>query len=339
MLAYAFDVLDKKKSKAYERLGREDFDNIYDLLASLVLCGTSNLLKRGLLRSHISHTEELSAVRGRVKLTDSMSRMSFQNAKAMCEFDEFSANFTFNQILKATLLYLKSQPINKDIKYGISKVMPYFAEISNMDISLARWDVLTFSRNNAHYDALLYFCRLAYEEAIANQSEGKGKFVAIEDKLLPDLFERFICAFYEKKLSEYLVKHHKRVKWESDNCDMLPDMETDTTIEDKEGNTKLIIETKFSKNTVSVNPKSKLKAGKVKSGNLYQIYAYVKNAAAANPEKTVSGLLLYPQVTTPLKNRYDMGGNLIHVRTVDLNQDFKLIEQDLLDIFGDVYPA
>ena len=40
MLTYAYEVL---KSKEYERLDREVFDSVYDLFATLLLCGTNDL--------------------------------------------------------------------------------------------------------------------------------------------------------------------------------------------------------------------------------------------------------------------------------------------------------
>ena len=46
MLVYAFEVL---KSKDYERLNKEDCEDIYNLLASLLLCGAGILIKRGFL--------------------------------------------------------------------------------------------------------------------------------------------------------------------------------------------------------------------------------------------------------------------------------------------------
>lgn len=98
MLAYAFDVL---KSKEYERLDRENFEEVYDLLATLLLCGTNDLIKRGFLKSYISQSDELTAIRGRVNIGDSFRKLSFQNAKAVCDFDDFSANIYFNQILKS----------------------------------------------------------------------------------------------------------------------------------------------------------------------------------------------------------------------------------------------
>lgn len=66
------------------------------------------------------------------------------------------------------------------------------------------------------------------------------------------------------------------------------------------------------------------------SGNLYQIFTYVKNL---DTEKTgnVSGMLLYAKTdeVVLLNNEYKMGGNAISVKTLDLDCDFTEIKKQL----------
>lgn len=333
MLVYVFEML---KSKEYARLDREDCENIYELLASLLLCGTNNLIKRGFLKSYVNQTDELTAIRGRVNLSASVHKLSFQNAKAVCDFDEFSADIYFNQVIKATFLYLKHRPLNTNIKRDISKILLYFNEIGTMEIGAIKWDSLIFNRNNAHYDTLLYFCRLICEEAIANQSKGKKDFRVLEDKLLPELFEKFICEFYRKHLlPDFKVRYQKQIAWNYDeNYDKPPNMHADTIIESK--TQKLIIDTKFSKTTLQAGYRSDKQT--TKSDNLYQIFAYVINEAESAPDKSISGLLLYPQVdSNPIDLIHYIFGHNIYVRTVNLNQSFDEIKSELQNILRDIF--
>lgn len=326
MLVYAFEIL---KSKEYEQLSREDCKDIHDLLASLLLCGTQTLIKRGFLKNYVGQTEELTTLRGRVDIANSLRRLSFQNARAVCNFDEFSGNVYFNQVLKATFLYLNRQSLQKDIKRDVSKILLYFNEIDTVNISAIKWDVFVFNRNNAHYDILLYFCRLIYEEAVANQDKGKKHFRTLEENLLPTLFERFIYAFYKKHLNDSVLSQ-QQIKWNSDNFDMLPKMSADTVI--TTDGIKLIIDTKFYSKTLQYNRFSDNQT--VISGNLYQIFTYVKNETAQTSDKSVRGMLLYPQVDVPLRKSYTLDGNKIYAQTIDLNQEFAAIKQELLDIYS-----
>ena len=332
MLVYVFDLL---KSKEYTRLEREDCKNIYDLLALLLLCGTNDLIKRGFLKSYINETNDLTTIRGRINIGKSIRKLSFQNAKVVCDFDEFSVNIYFNQVLKTTLLYLKRCPTKASIKQDITKVLLYFNDIGTMEISTIKWDNFVYNRNNAHYDILLYFCRLICEEAIANQTKGKKEFMIFEEKFLPDLFERFICEFYKKHLtSEYKVGK-KQIAWNyDDKYHKPPKMEADTIIENNEQ--KFIIDTKFSKTTLQSSYYSDKKT--VKSDNLYQLFAYVINEANSTPDKMINGMLLYPQVdNTPTNLTHSIFGHYFHVRTVDLNQDFADIKHELQGMIKEIF--
>ena len=69
------------------------------------------------------------------------------------------------------------------------------------------------------------------------------------------------------------------------------------------------------------------------SGNLYQIFTYVKNKDTefGDAPHTVSGMLLYAATDEAIQpnNSYLMSGNKISVKTLDLNQDFAEIALQL----------
>ena len=69
------------------------------------------------------------------------------------------------------------------------------------------------------------------------------------------------------------------------------------------------------------------------SGNLYQIFTYVKNLDTSN-SGNVAGMLLYAktdEIVLP-NNDYKMGGNQISVKTLDLDCEFAEIKRQLDDI-------
>lgn len=69
------------------------------------------------------------------------------------------------------------------------------------------------------------------------------------------------------------------------------------------------------------------------SGNLYQIFTYVKNLDKENTGN-VSGMLLYAKTDEMVlpNNSYKMGGNAISVKTLNLDCDFLEIRKQLDDI-------
>ena len=69
------------------------------------------------------------------------------------------------------------------------------------------------------------------------------------------------------------------------------------------------------------------------SNNLYQIFTYVKNREYqfGNVENKVSGMLLYAKTDEDITpdGVFNMGGNRIGARTLDLNKEFRVIAGEL----------
>ena len=95
----------------------------------------------------------------------------------------------------------------------------------------------------------------------------------------------------------------------------------------------LIIDAKYYTHTLAVG---RFDARTLHSANLYQIFTYVKNKDKAMGEgvHSVSGMLLYARTDEELQpdNSYQMSGNKISVRTLDLNREFAEIAKQLDDI-------
>ena len=91
----------------------------------------------------------------------------------------------------------------------------------------------------------------------------------------------------------------------------------------------LIIDAKY----YSSNTQTRYDIHKLHSHNLYQIFTYVKNKEYELREKehTVSGMLLYAKTDEEIypNNVYQMSGNQITVRTLDLNLPFTEIAEQL----------
>ena len=112
-------------------------------------------------------------------------------------------------------------------------------------------------------------------------------------------------------------------------------MKTDIVL--KKGSKTLIIDAKYyGKSLIEHKVKTELR-----SAHLYQIYAYVKNLDKHNTGN-VSGLLLYAKTDEevfPDGAPFVIGGNSIGARTLDLNQKFDVISQQLDDIAEQYFPS
>ena len=86
----------------------------------------------------------------------------------------------------------------------------------------------------------------------------------------------------------------------------------------------------------TVVPQRPRVTGKLRSGNLYQLIAYLRNRQATRPAKAQhDGILLYPQLgNEPLRADVRLEGFRMQVQTVDLNQEWRLIHEEMLDTIG-----
>ena len=156
------------------------------------------------------------------------------------------------------------------------------------------------------------------------------------------LDEQRMCRLYERFILEYYRKEHPEIRasasqipWQLDDdfSFMLPVMQTDIML--SKGNTTLIIDAKYYGHTTQ----EQYGVHTLHSGNLYQIFTYVKNKDAEYGEQphNVSGMLLYAQTDESVQpnNVYHMGGNKISVRTLNLNCSFNEIASQLDGIVAD----
>lgn len=100
----------------------------------------------------------------------------------------------------------------------------------------------------------------------------------------------------------------------------------------------LIIDAKYYTRTTQ----SVFDAHTLHSGNLYQIFTYVKNKDTKFKDKPhkVSGMLLYAATDEAIQpdNSYQMNGNQISVKTLDLNHEFPEIAAQLNAIAAAHFP-
>lgn len=327
MLSYAFQVLQKE---SYQDLATEKFHNINELYAAILAKGISVQLKRGLVRSYIDRTETISTLRGKMEVSDSIKTQAFLRRQMVCTYDDFSVNMEMNQILKTTAVILMRSDIRMEQKKTLRNLMMFFSDVDEIDLHSVNWN-RTYSRNDQTYQMLIGICHLVYQGLLQSQKSGERRLMDFRDEQLPShLYEKFILEYYRKEHPE-LAANASFIPWELDDGvdDMLPRMKTDITLSTRDGRDVLIIDAKYYAQTTQVQ----FGVNTLHSGNLYQIFTYVKNRQAGMPEgsRPVSGMLLYAKTDEEIvpNQEYQMSGNRITVRTLDLNKPFREIAAEL----------
>lgn len=325
MLSYAFQIL---KEQGYKNLETEEFHNMGELCAAILCKGISLQLKRGLGKEYIPETDTLSGIRGKIELADSIKKNSFQKQQLTCSFEEFTENSRMNQILKTTMLVLISSEISKPRKKELRKLLVFFSGIDQLDIHTINWH-FQYNRNNQNYRLLMGICNLVLKGLLQTNTEGTNKLMDfLDEQRMSRLYEKFILEYYRKEVPQ-IKAQASQIAWQLDDdfSEMLPIMQTDIML--SKGEKILIIDAKYYSHTTQ----TQFSAQTLHSANLYQIFTYVKNKESELSESLhdVSGMLLYAKTNNELSlnTTYQMSGNRVSVRTLDLNLDFPSIRKQL----------
>lgn len=338
MLAYAFQVL---RQKNYDDVAAEDFDNIQDLFAAILAKGVSQQIKQGLHREYITKNEDLPAMRGKLDIYGTIKNQIQRKKILSCEYDELSVNNIFNQILKTTItILLRDSGVKKLRKADLKKVILFFHDVDVIDPPSIRWNSLMYQRNNKNYEMLINVCYFVLDGMLQTTDKGKYKIASFSDAHMHKLYEKFVLEYFKRHHSYLSEVRAAQVKWnlaegtEENIIRFLPVMQTDIFLRYKEQ--VLIIDTKYYSHTMQMQ----YNKATLHSGNMYQIFTYVKNQDAMNTGN-VSGMLLYAKTEESITPdcSFVIGGNKISVKTLDLNKEFNLIAAQLDQIaeehFGD----
>lgn len=337
MLSYAFQVLNEQ---GYKDVAAEEFDNTAELCAAILIRGTNSQIKRGLSREYQPRTEALSGIRGRIDISQSLKAQTLRKKQMVCTYDEFTVDSAMNRILKSTFLLLLKADISKRRKKQIRGLLVVFSEVSVVDLYTVDWNI-RYHRNNQTYRMLMSVCWLVVKGLLQTQSDGSVRLMDfLDEQRMCRLYERFILEYYRKEWPQ-LTARAAQIPWAlDDGIDlMLPVMQSDIMLTNQSGDRVLIIDAKYYAHTTQVQ----YDAHTLHSGNLYQIFTYVKNKDAqlqrqmpGRPHE-VSGMLLYAQTDEAVQpgNVYRMSGNQISVRTLNLNVEFNEIRGQLDGIAGE----
>ena len=305
MLSYAFQVLNEQ---GYKNIATEKFNNTAELMAAILVKGIAVQIKRGLGKEYIPQTEPLSALRGKIDIAESIKTQTMLKKQMICTYDEFSVNGTMNRIIKSTVELLLRSDISKARKKELRKLMVYFGDVEPIDLYTVNWNI-QYNRNNQTYRLLISICYLVVKGLLQTNSDGSTRLMEfVDEQRMCRLYEKFILEYYRKEYPE-IKANASQIPWQLDDGigAMLPVMQTDIMLTYKEK--VLIIDAKYYTNTTQ----SQFDTHTLHSGNLYQIFTYVKNKEielAAQPHE-VSGMLLYAKTDEAVlpNNTYLMSGN------------------------------
>lgn len=320
-------------------VGAEDAPDPPNLLAKILIADANRLLRRGLDRGYQARIEETRAPRGRMMLDLIVKAQTLRRGAVICAIDELTADVPHNQILKATARSMsRTRGLHADHVRDLGVLVQRLGAVSDIRLTSASFARLQLTRNSRHYRPLMRLCEFVFRAQIPLEGEAGCSFADVlrDDVTMSAVFEEFLLNFYGHEQRLYRVGS-EQMAWDAEPMDegsvgVLPMMITDITLRSRSRT--IVIDAKYySKMLAAWNG-----AGKVRSGHLYQLFAYMEHAALRAPDRPCGGALIYPAVGEAVRLAYRIRGHDVVVQSVDFSQSWPQIHNDLLvllDQFSD----
>lgn len=305
MLSYIYPPL---QGRNYTRPMEGRVDNAASLMAALMAAGVSAQLKHGLHRQYSPHVGELDTVRGRIDMRGTMALGYRRSNSVFCEYDELTEDNPTNRVIKAAMdMLLSDECVQAEYHRGIKRLLPYFAEVGQPDLRQG----VEPGRLGANQAALLGMGLLA----LKHMEPGGG--AELGGAGMQKVFSGYVLNYYKRHHRVY-VPENKQVKWDADHIDMLPAMRGNILLRHM-GRTLLIDPLYYGRETL----RSRGGRAGMHGDNIYRLFTRVKNLNKTEGE--VRGLLLYGRSEgEPIPDaEYNMGGNQVIVRSVDMRNAFR----------------
>ena len=314
----------------------EEAPDFQNLLAKTLVRGTNHLLRRGLDRQYVEVGEDTKYPHGRIEFSETVKRSLRRTGRVHCIVDELAPDLLHNQIIKTVIGRLKRvSTLEPELRRELGILHLQLEGISEIRISKSDFRRVQLYSNYAFYRFLLHLCELIFDSLLPLKGGTEYSFYNVmddEDRMWR-IFEKFVRNFYRYEQSDYRLGP-RRIEWDVDTVSeqakaILPAMENDIRL-DRSGET-ILIDTKYYKDTLVSHHKRHI----LRPGHLYQIFTYVKNLARCfRPDHILRGMLLYPAAGQIIDATMSVQGHPIRVFTLNLDQDWQGIHNDMLDLLS-----
>ena len=335
MLCYAWGHVQERDTARLETLA--DLSTVHDLLGKVLSGGVNHLIRRGMDRGYLERREDLAGIRGKLVVGDTVKRALKARARAACDFEELSADILRNRILRASLHRLLQDTsridLAPDVRSTVRSAYRKMPGVSPLRLTRSAFTRVQLAGGNRRlYRFLLSVCWLIHESFFVDERRGRSVFRDFrrDKKTMWRLFEDFVIGFYRRERRDFTVRG-RRISWSGTegttetNRVLVPGMQADVILESKSRERRVILDTKF---YTTVLP-----GGKLNSGHLYQLLAYLRNRQARRPVGLQhEGILLYAQSGERVRADIRLEGFHIQARTLDLNRDWREIHREMLAI-------
>jgi 5-methylcytosine-specific restriction enzyme subunit McrC len=339
LMLYASELTRFRDS--FDVLVEKDIDYLPGLVAALLTDTVERRLRRNLSRQYQPRHRVLRRVRGHIDMLQTETRQLLSKGEISCRFDELTINTPRNRYVRAALDLLSRLVDNRDLAHRCRSLAGDFGRqgVGGPCPSRAEMTRDSIGRNEVSDRTMVALARLAFDLALPTEETGETPLFdpEREETWVRRLFEKAIFGFARVELEsrEVSVRGGIPLDWQIASASsglegILPRMVTDIKIDPLEPARRLVVDTKFA----SVLAPGRFGQTGLKSGYLYQMYAYLRSQEGLDTRwDSAAGLFLHPAIECSLHETVVIQGHPIMFATVDLAAPAAYIRNELRAIF------
>jgi 5-methylcytosine-specific restriction enzyme subunit McrC len=325
MLTYAIDEL------AYMKIGDAEIDDcktLDELLAALMIKAIELLYKNNYLNDYNRITGITDKVKGTILIDKTYNSGVIALGKVYCKYFVLNINSKPNIIIKSAITcLLRHGEISRERRFILNNIVEDLNNVADIDAMELDFEDLEYYLLPDWYKPAIVVSKLIVKNLLGMDKFGKVRlFVLDDEERLKYIFEEFVRNFYmqEYKDGKTTQPVYKVSETSKNKLDML--IENDKRA--------LIIDTKWYQSKNIYNNRR---------ANIREIIDYIISYKEneVDTRKETFGVVLYARTNAnanvlneeELRSLgKDYGECLICERTLDLNQEFEDIKNDLKDL-------
>lgn len=337
LMLYASDLF---RTRGTGKVGLEENpDDLPDLVAEILTHAVESRLRRHLSFGYRSRDAVLNRVRGRIDVLKTERHQLLSRGLVACRFDELSIDTPRNRFVRAALETISRIVKRPDVAHRCRSLASGMKAmgVSGYAPTLAVISADRFGRHDADDRFMVAAAKLAFDIALPTEAVGMN-VLSLPDrevKWVRKLFEKAVGGFYDVILSPkgWRVQCGSKLNWQVEQKTpgidkILPQMQTDVVLDHAESLQRIVIDTKFT----SIVTSGWHREETLRSGYLYQIYAYIRSQVGSGDllADCACGLLLHPSIGKMVDETVVIQGHGIRFGTVDLTASMNEIRLQLL---------
>lgn len=321
-LFFANNIKTKEFLKEQKNFFETGSDQLVHPLHITLITRYEDLMNKGLLKSYVLNTENISAVRGKLLFQQQMVNDLMRKPKFFCEYDELEYDSTENRVLlQAMTIVERTSKIEKWKMKALDHAQKLSGVVSKINVSKGRRQNMmrSYNRQNDRYKMIHQTCERLIEH------EGIGDIYSGEHSVVPIFYD--MNREFEKFVGNLFLKYYEKPNWVkiqnseyawSSKGEGTRSMRPDIVIQDENGDVKNIIDVKYKDKGLT-------------TGDLYQLGFYMHEYGKEMEGKELDdAYAILPKSNSLSDKTYTSTRKekTVHQKILDVNNCLELIKEN-----------